>query len=228
VKKRNYYILFTSIILLFLLLDQILKIWVKTNMSLGEQIPLLGNWLNLYFVENEGMAFGISLGQNIGKLFLSLARIVIVGFLIYYSLNIIKKEKANWIVISIFALIVSGALGNILDSAFYGLIFSESTPFAVATLFPPEGGYSGFLYGHVVDMFYVRLFYIPEWCPLWGGSHFFPAIFNIADACVTMGILGVLIFNGKIFRDEEEVVELDETSSSDEELPTNNNETVNS
>ena len=181
-------------------------------MSLGEQIPLLGNWLNLYFVENEGMAFGISLGQNIGKLFLSLARIGIVSFLIYYTLNLIKKEKSHWIVISIFALIITGALGNILDSAFYGLIFSGSTPFSVATLFPPEGGYSGFLYGHVVDMFYVRLFYIPEWFPLWGGSHFFPAIFNIADACVTVGIFGLLIFNGKVFRDEKEVVDPDESS----------------
>lgn len=172
-------------------------------MCLGEQMPLLGNWFRLFFVENEGMAFGISLGQNFGKLLLSLLRVFTVGFLLYYILKLIKKRETDTITVVVFSLIIAGALGNIIDSAFYGLIFSESTIFAPATAFPPEGGYSAFLYGKVVDMFYVRLFLIPEWFPLWGGAYFFPAIFNIADASVTVGLALLLIFNKRIFANPE-------------------------
>lgn len=175
-------------------------------MTLGESIPLLGNWFHLFFIENEGMAFGISFGANAGKLLLSLLRIAIVGFLIYYTVKLIRKGKADAVTVTIFSLIVAGALGNILDSAFYGLIFSESTMTSVATLFPPEGGYGRFLYGNVVDMFYFQLFLIPEWFPLWGGSYFFPAVFNIADSCVTLGLIGLLIFNKRIFTPEPKKV----------------------
>ena len=168
-------------------------------MTLYESIPVFGDWFQLRFVENQGMAFGLSFGGNIGKLILSLFRLLISGFLIYYVINLIKKEKVDALVLSIFSLIIAGALGNIIDSCFYGIIFSESTIYEVATAFPAEGGYSQFLYGKVVDMFCFELFYIPKWVPFWGGVHFFPAIFNIADSCVTVGLIGLLIFNKRVF-----------------------------
>jgi signal peptidase II len=203
VKKRNLTLLSFAIIILILIFDQIIKFLVKTNMTIGEQIPVIGNWFQLYFIENEGMAFGISFGESIGKLILSLFRVGIAGFLIYYVLRLIKNDKAELIVVIIFSLIIAGALGNILDSLFYGLIFNESTPFTVASLFPDGGGYGKFFLGRVVDMFYLKLFRMPDWFPLWGGSYFFPAIFNVADACVTVGIILMLIFNKRIFIEEK-------------------------
>lgn len=189
-----------SIIVVIIFLDQLLKIWVKTHLLLGETVPVLGNVLNLYFIENEGMAFGISLGQNFGKLMLSLLRIGLVIFLCWYMRSQIKKDRMDGLTLTIFCLIIAGALGNIIDCLFYGIIFNESTPFALASLFPEGGGYAPFFYGRVVDMFYVKLFPIPEGFPLWGGSYFFPAIFNVADACITVGIFMVLIFNKRVFR----------------------------
>lgn len=189
-----------SIIVVIIFLDQLLKIWVKTHLLLGETVPVLGNVLNLYFIENEGMAFGISLGQNFGKLMLSLLRIGLVIFLYWYMRSQIKKDRMDGLTLTIFCLIIAGALGNIIDCLFYGIIFNESTPFALASLFPEGGGYAPFFYGRVVDMFYVKLFPIPEGFPLWGGSYFFPAIFNVADACITVGIFMVLIFNKRVFR----------------------------
>lgn len=189
-----------SIIVVIIFLDQLLKIWVKTHLLLGETVPILGNVLNLYFIENEGMAFGISLGQNFGKLMLSLLRIGLVIFLCWYMRKQIKKDRMDGLTLTIFCLIIAGALGNIIDCLFYGIIFNESTPFALASLFPESGGYAPFFYGKVVDMFYVKLFPIPEGFPLWGGSYFFPAIFNVADACITVGIFMVIIFNKRVFR----------------------------
>jgi len=176
------------IVLSLLILDQVVKIWVKTTMSLGEAIPVLGNWFYLFFVENEGMAFGISFGKNIGKLLLSLVRIGVSGFIIYYLFSLIKKKQATWPVVIILSLIVAGALGNIIDSLFYGMVW----------------GYAPFLYGHVVDMFYFKLFKIPNWSPIWGGQYFFPAIFNIADACTTIGIFAIIIWNIKFFTHKTE------------------------
>ena len=152
-------------------------------MSLGEAIPVLGNWFYLYFVENEGMAFGISFGENIGKLLLSLVRIVVVVFIIYYLFSLIKKKRAEWSVVIILSLIIAGALGNIIDSIFYGKIWQ----------------YAPYFYGRVVDMFYFKLFKIPDWIPLCGGDYFFPAIFNVADACTTIGIIAIIIWNKKFF-----------------------------
>lgn len=185
-------------------------------MTLGENIALLGNWFNLYFIENEGMAFGISFGEKAGKLLLSLVRLGIAGFLIYYVFKLIRRNRTDTLVVIIFSLIIAGALGNIIDSCFYGLIFSESTWDSVAVAFPPEGGYGNLFFGKVVDMFYVRLFLIPEWFPLWGGSYFFPAIFNIADSCVTVGLILLLIFNKRIFTEkktEEETVSIPEETN---------------
>lgn len=206
-KSRRYGIVTCVIIVTLILLDQILKIWVKTHMSLGETIPLLGNWLNLCFVENPGMAFGLSFGQNIGKLLLTLLRIVLVVFLCWYMHRLIKRDKMDVPVLITFCLIIAGALGNIIDCMFYGLIFNESTPLAVAAFFPEGGGYAPFLYGKVVDMIYVRLFPIPEGFPLWGGTWFFPAIFNFADSCVTVGVALVIIFNKRIFNEEQKEIE---------------------
>lgn len=206
-KSRRYGIVTCVIIVTLILLDQILKIWVKTHMSLGETIPLLGNWLNFCFVENPGMAFGLSFGQNIGKLLLTLLRIVLVVFLCWYMHRLIKRDKMDVPVLITFCLIIAGALGNIIDCMFYGLIFNESTPLAVAAFFPEGGGYAPFLYGKVVDMIYVRLFPIPEGFPLWGGTWFFPAIFNFADSCVTVGVALVIIFNKRIFNEEQKEIE---------------------
>lgn len=198
-KQTKYTIIASCIIVVVLLLDQLLKIWVKTNMFLGQVNPILGNWFNLLFVENEGMAFGISFGKNLGKLLLSLFRIVLVGGIGWYLFRQIRRDKMDGLSLTVFSLVIAGAMGNILDSLFYGIIFSESTPFTVATLFPDGGGYAPMLYGKVVDMFYVKLFPIPEWFPLWGGQHFFPAIFNFADACVTVSIFLMIIFSKRIF-----------------------------
>lgn len=213
-KSTKYTIIACCIIFVLIFLDQWLKFWVKTNMTLGQNIPVLGNWLNLLFVENEGMAFGISLGQNFGKLMLSLLRIVLVIFLCWYMGRLIKKDHIDGLSLVTLSLIIAGALGNIIDCLFYGLIFNESTVLTCASLFPEGGGYAPFFYGRVVDMFYVKLFPIPEGFPLWGGQYFFPAIFNIADSCVTVGIFILLIFSKRIFnvldpKQQEEVVNPD-------------------
>lgn len=181
--NRKLAIFSASIILIFLILDQLLKVWVKTNMELGEHIPLLGSWFQLYFIENEGMAFGMSLGEKFGKFLLSFVRIIVVGVLGYYFCKLFKQNKIDFPTTLTFSLIIAGALGNIIDSLFYGVIFD----------------YAPFMFGKVVDMFYFRLFLIPEWFPLWGGTYFFPAIFNIADSCVTVGIVLMIIFNKRIF-----------------------------
>lgn len=202
-KQRKYNVIACIVIAGIILLDQLLKVWVKTHMALGENIPLLGHWFNLYFVENEGMAFGISLGQNFGKLMLSLLRIVLVVLMCWYTHRLIKRERMDGLTLAVFCLVIAGALGNIIDSLFYGLAFSESGLMVVATLFPEGGGYAPFFYGRVVDMFYLKLFPLPDWFPVWGGSYFFPAIFNIADACITVGIFLMIVFNKRIFRQLE-------------------------
>lgn len=204
--------LIVSLVILFvLIIDQWLKIWIKTNLAYGEEIPMLGqSWALIHFVENEGMAFGITLGGEYGKLALSLFRIAAVCFLLYY-LRILLRSKVSFGLIVSFALILAGAIGNIIDSAIYGLIFSE-TPYhgGVATLFPEEGGYAGFLHGKVVDMFYFPMFegFFPEWLPLWGGEHFlfFRPVFNIADAAITIGVLSLLIFFRSFFSSQADEV----------------------
>lgn len=153
IKPRSLQVLL--IVLLVLLVDQSLKIWVKTHLQYGEEFNLLGlSWARIHFVENEGMAFGLSLGGEWGKLALSVFRLVAVGFLIYIIRSLVVAKETFGVILS-FSLILAGALGNILDSAFYGLIFSH-TPYhgGLATLFPAEGGYAPFLYGKVVDMLY--------------------------------------------------------------------------
>ena len=193
------------VIFLVLLIDQVLKIWVKTNMSLGQEIPVIGHWFNLLFIENEGMAFGWMGGGGVMKLILSLFRIVAVIALFIILFRLSKKNTKFGVLFGL-ALITAGAMGNILDSVFYGRIFSESTYTQIATLFPDGGGYAGWLHGRVVDMLYFPIIDVARdnasWLPdfLFGpDGHFifFRPIFNLADAAITIGVFYMLLFQWK-------------------------------
>ena len=188
-----------AIVVGLVVLDQVVKISVKTTMTLGESHNVLGNWFRWCFIENEGAAFGMSLGGEYGKLALSLFRIVAIGALVWF-VHYLRKQKAPTGVVVGFALILAGALGNMIDSAFYGMIFSESTFASVATFLPEGGGYAPFLHGKVVDMLYFPLFHWPEWMPLIGGDLFFSPVFNFADSYITIAVFYLLIFHWKYFK----------------------------
>jgi signal peptidase II len=196
------------IVFIVLLADQVLKFWIKTNMTLGQEIHILGNWFIFHFTENEGMAFGITFGGSTGKLLLSIFRIIAVIIIAIYIYRLSKRSTHPGLIVS-FSLIMAGALGNIIDSAFYGMIFSASSYHEVATLFPPEGGYNSFLHGKVVDMLYFPVIdtTFPSWFPFRGGERFifFRPVFNIADSSITTGVFILLIFQKKFFAKKEEV-----------------------
>jgi signal peptidase II len=185
-------------ILLILSADQILKIWIKTHLYIGEDIRI-AHWFYIRFVENNGMAMGI---EVIGKLFLSIFRIAASFGIIYYLYLLVKKDFKTGYILCV-SMIFAGAVGNIIDSIFYGVIFNESTVYSVATLFPPEGGYGTWLHGKVVDMFYFPLFEFtwPSWMPWIGGNEFvfFRYIFNLADASISVGIAVLLLFYRNTF-----------------------------
>lgn len=197
-----------------MLLDQISKFWVKLNMTIGESLHIFGDWFQIYFIENNGMAFGWELGAQFGKIALGIFRIVAVG-LLFYLIYYLSKKKVKFGPLFGISLITAGALGNIIDGMFYGMIFSESTFSQLATLFPEGGGYSGFMQGKVVDMLYFPLFTFPEWVPFFGGQIFFSPIFNIADSAITIGFLYLLIFQWNFLKN---IDDLDKFTDLEKEL----------
>ena len=210
------------IVVLVLLVDQILKIWIKTNMTLGQEFPVIGHWFIIHFVENNGMAFGFEFGGEYGKIFLSLFRVIAVFGIGWYILQLIKKGLPMGFIACV-SLIFAGAIGNIIDSAFYGLIFNDSNG-QVSTLFPPGGGYASFLHGRVVDMFYFPLFsgVFPNWVPLVGGTdfQFFRPVFNVADSAISVGIFSIIIFYRKQFNNlDKKEKEETATEQKQEEAP---------
>lgn len=189
-----------------LVADQILKVWIKTNLSLGEEIVIFKDWFIIHFVENNGMAFGFEFAGEYGKLFLSVFRIVAVIAIGWYLFRLKRDKSIPFGFLASIALIFSGAIGNIIDSLFYGMIFNHSYG-QVADFLPEGGGYATFLHGRVVDMFYFPLIQttLPEWLPFWGGNHFifFRPVFNIADSSITVGIFSILLFYRKQFNSLE-------------------------
>lgn len=189
----------TIIFVLVIIIDQAIKLWVKTHMYLGQSIPF-ASWAQLLFVENNGMAFGLEIGS---KVFLTIFRIAVAAAVLWYIWSIRKRKDLPWGYMVCFALIAAGAVGNIIDCMFYGLIFNDPMPPEVAVWFPAGGGYAPFLLGKVVDMFYFPLisFNWPGWMPLVGGEHFlfFQPVFNFADAAISVGLIVLVIFYGKVF-----------------------------
>lgn len=194
-----------SLITIFLVLfaDQATKIWVKLNMAYGESYRVIGDWFYIHFIENPGMAFGLEIGGDYGKIFLSVFRIISVIVIGWYLWKLTKKTSTKPGLLVSVSLILSGALGNIIDSVFYGIIFTKSTPFQVAEFMSSEGGYSSFLRGKVVDMIYFPMVetILPTWVPIWGGKlfTFFDPVFNIADMAISVGIGMMVLFQKRYY-----------------------------
>ncbi len=213
-KLRNTFLFILAIIVI----DQALKVWIKTSFTFGPVMDVMGlSWFKLYFIENEGMAWGWKFGGEWGKVMLTLFRLVAVIWGTWYIGSIVKQQYKRGFIICA-AMIYAGALGNLIDSLFYGMIFEETTYSQVAKIFPASG-YADFLHGHVVDMFYfpiIRSNY-PDWFPFVGGSQFefFSPIFNIADASISAGIITLLLFQKRFYKKKEEEEEFHtiETSS---------------
>lgn len=197
-RKRSWIVL--SLLTLAIVADQVIKIAVKTSMQLGEGIMVFGEWFQIRFIENNGMAFGMEL---FGKLFLTSFRMVAVGFLIYYLASLLRTAKKPFGYVVCIAMVLAGALGNLIDCLFYGEIFSSSYG-QVANFVPWGEGYASFMEGRVVDMFYFPLFTWPDWLPLIGGDIFFAPVFNFADACISCSVVALLIFYREIILKVEE------------------------
>ena len=197
--KRSIWIVLTTLVL-----DQALKIWVKTHMYLGQEYQIF-DWFYIHFTENNGMAFGMEFGGDWGKLGLSLFRIVFVVFMASFLLKLIRKNADKVLIVSL-SLVLAGAVGNIIDGTLYGILFSESYR-QLATFLPEAGGYAPLFFGKVVDMFYFPIFkgYLPEWIPFWGGDYFvfFRPVFNIADSAISIGVAIMVIFQKKVMKELE-------------------------
>lgn len=195
-KKSKLHIgwLVTAMVVVLLIIDQWIKLYIKTHFCLGESVRVT-DWFFIDFIENNGMAWGMSF---IGKFWLSLVRSVAIIFLVWYLRRIIKQGKHRLVYIFLVALVLAGAIGNMIDSMFYGLMFTASSPYYVAYQVPFGEGYAPFFMGKVVDMFRFPFFTYtwPEWFPIWGGQQgtFFDPVFNFADSCVSVGIIAMLIF----------------------------------
>ncbi len=196
------------LIILVLVIDQISKLYIKTNFALGEEIEVF-DWFRILFVENEGMAWGTKIPGEYGKLALTLFRLAAIVGIGYWLWDSVKKGGSR-ILITSMALIFAGAFGNIIDSVFYGVIFNDSYG-QVASFLPEAGGYSSLFHGKVVDMLYFPLWkgYLPEWMPFWGGKYFtfFEPVFNIADSAISVGVAMLLLFNKRAFPKEHKTEE---------------------
>ena len=185
-----------GLIVILIVIDQIIKIEVKTGMYLRESIHI-ADWFQILFIENNGMAYGMTF---INKVVLTLFRVVVVSVIGYYIWKVLKEKVRTGYLVCL-SMIFAGAIGNIFDCLFYGLIFSESTPFSVSTLVPFGEGYAPFVQGRVVDMFYFPIIdtNLPDWLPIWGGEHFiiFSPVFNFADSCISVGVVALLLFYRK-------------------------------
>ena len=192
------------IIFIVLLIDQISKIYIKTHFKLGGEVEVF-DWFRILFVENEGMAWGTKIPGQYGKLALTLFRLVAIFGIGYWLVDSVKKNGSRILITSI-ALIFAGAFGNIIDSVFYGITFSDSYN-KIATFLPEGGGYGTLFHGKVVDMLYFPLYegYLPDWIPFWGGEFFtfFEPVFNIADSSISVGVVLLLLFNKRAFPKEE-------------------------
>lgn len=185
-------------------------------MFLGQEYDIFGNWGIIHFTENNGMAFGMEFAGNYGKLFLSVFRILAVAAIGWYLYSLTKKKESSLGLILSVSLIFAGAIGNIIDSAFYGLLFSDST-FQIAEFMPDGGGYGSFLHGKVVDMFYFPIIngHFPQWFPLWGNEEFifFRPVFNLSDTSITIGVISLILFQKRFFKKVEEKVALIESGT---------------
>ena len=181
--------------------DQILKFWIKTNMFLGQEFKIF-DWFIIHFTENNGMAFGLEFGGDTGKIMLSLFRIVVVLWGIYYVNELSKRALPNGVLVSL-GLVIGGAIGNIIDGVFYGVLFNDSYN-QIAEFLPATGGYESLLKGRVVDMFYFPLIntHLPDWLPIFANKHFifFRPVFNLADAGISVGMILLILFYRKHFR----------------------------
>ncbi len=206
-RKRKMSLKRKSLLLIFfiLLVDQVVKILIKTNMVIGQEIPVIGDWFRIHFLENNGMAFGMEMGGSAGKIILSLFRLVAIVGIGWVLARLIRKNEPAGLVLCVSA-IMAGAIGNLIDSAFYGMIFSESWH-SVAVLFPEGGGYSSFLHGRVVDMLYFPVIdtHWPDWSPVKAGEEFifFRPVFNLADSSIFIGVTTILIFHKKFLAEEK-------------------------